>query len=80
MGNGEWGMGIGSREPGADSGKPKAESRQPIADSLDWGLENREPRQRLFLQPGCRLTYFLYRNTQIMTDRRDPAGAAMPMG
>ena len=35
MGNGEWGIGTGDWGLTADSG-------QLIADSLDWGLENRE--------------------------------------
>ena len=68
--NGEWGMGtrdwrLGAREWGMGNGgwrlgtrdwglrigsrEPTAESRKPIAGS----------RQRLFLQPGCFLTYFL---------------------
>jgi len=55
----DWGLGTGGWGSEAGSRQRKAESRQPIVDSLDWGMENREPRQRLFLQPGCFLTYFL---------------------
>ena len=43
MGIGSRESGTGNREPGAGSRQRKADSGQPIADSLDWGLESREP-------------------------------------